>query len=129
MPLASSGVSVHTQALGAFQQRGKRLVKGEDDGLLAALCRGDGITQGDGGFPATGGTDEQCAGAGIDASAEQLIQPLQPAGHGLALEARLVLGRNQPRIDGDAAGLDGVVVKALADTRIRAACAPPPGGA
>ena len=58
---------IHAKALGPFYKRAQRFVEGEDDSLLASLCGGDGVAQGDGGLSAARRADKQGAGAGVNA--------------------------------------------------------------
>src|SRR6202034_2050379 len=107
-------VRIHAEAAGSIEEGGEGFVEGEEGGLLAAPGGGVGVVKGDGGLTAASGTGEQRAGAGIDAAGEQVVELLQTAGAGFALEARLVFGGDEAREDAQAAATDDVVVKAFA---------------
>ena len=83
--------------------------------MLAPLGGGDGIGQGKRRLADPGGSDQERVGAAFQASAEKLVELGVSAGREVADEGRVMLGRDQPRVDFEAALLDGEVVIASAE--------------
>ena len=67
-------------------ERGEAFVEGENDGVVAALGRRDGILDGDGRFSRAGGPHQQSAGAAIGPAAQQRIERRDAALDAFAVE-------------------------------------------
>ncbi len=100
------------QGAGAGLYGALTLVEGEEDRLLAPCGGRQGIGQGEGGFADPRRADEQRIGAALQPAAEHLVELRVAAGGELPREGGMVLGGHQPRMDVEAAPLDGEVVEA-----------------